>query len=71
MALKVSNTTVIDDNKNVVSGTVSVQGTIVTADVITAPSGTTAQRPSSPSAGFLFFDTDLSKLVSYDGTNWV
>jgi hypothetical protein len=71
MALKVSGTTVIDDNKNIPSGTPSVQGTIVTATVLTAPSGTTAQRPGSPATGQLFFDTDEGTIVSFDGTDWV
>jgi len=71
MALRVSGTNVIDDSKNIPSGTPSVQGTIVTATVLTAPSGTTAQRTASPNAGHLFFDTDLGKLVAYNGTEWV
>ena len=71
MALKVSGTTVIDDSKNIPSGTPSVQGTIVTATVLTAPSGTTAQRPASPNTGHIFFDTTLGKIVSYNGTEWV
>jgi len=33
--------------------------------------GTTGERPSSPLTGRLFFDTSLSKLVVYNGTNWV
>lgn len=71
MVLKVSNTTVIDGSKNIVSGTPSVQGTIVTANVLTAPSGTTANRPSSPATGQIYFDTDEGTLVSYSGTEWV
>lgn len=71
MALKVSGTTVIDDSKNIPSGTPSVQGTIVTANVLTAPSGTTAQRPASPNTGHIYFDTDEGKLIAYNGTEWV
>lgn len=72
MGLQINDTTVIDDNKNIVSGTPSVQGTIVKATVSSiAPTGTTAQRPSSPSTGMLFFDTDEGKLVAYNGTEWV
>lgn len=72
MALQIGDTTVIDDNKNIVSGTPSVQGTIVSATVsAAAPSGTTAQRPGTPSIGMLFFDTDEGKLVIYNGTDWV
>jgi len=71
MALKVSGTTVIDNSKNIISGTPSVQGTIVSANVLTIPSGTTAQRPGSPNTGHIFFDTDLGTVVSYNGTEWV
>jgi len=71
MALKVSGTTVIDDSKNIPSGTPSVQGTIVTATVLTAPTGSTAQRPGSPATGQLFFDTDEGTVVTYNGTEWV
>ena len=72
MGLQIDGINVIDDNLNVVSGTPSVQSTIVKATVSSiAPTGTTAQRPSSPSTGMLFFDTDEGKLVSYNGTEWV
>ena len=71
MALKVSGTTIIDNSKNIISGTPSVQGTIVTANVLTAPSGTTANRPASPATGQLYFDTDEGTLVAYNGTEWV
>ena len=72
MGLQINDTDVIDSNKNIVSGTPSVQGTIVKATVSSiAPTGTTAQRTSSPSIGMLFFDTDEGKLVSYNGTEWV
>jgi len=33
--------------------------------------GATADRPSNPSKGEQFFDTDLGKPIWYDGTNWV
>ena len=71
MALKVSGTAVIDDSKNIPSGTPSVQGTIVTATVLTAPSGNTASRTASPNTGHIFFDTDLGTLVSFNGSEWV
>lgn len=72
MALQIGDTTVIDDNKNIVSGTPSVQGTIVTSTVgMSVPSGTTAQRPASPTTGMIFFDTDVGKIVVYNGTDWV
>lgn len=71
MTLKVSGTVVIDNSANIVSGTPSVQGTIVKANVLTAPSGTTANRPASPVTGSVYFDTDLGTVVTYNGTDWV
>ena len=37
---------------------------------ITLPSGTTVQRPSSPSAGITRFNTTLDEMEIYDGTSW-
>lgn len=34
------------------------------------PSGTTAQRPTSPSAGMVRWNTTTSTLEGYDGTDW-
>src|ERR1043165_4936241 len=42
-----------------------------TTDAVKMPSGTTAQRPSSPLAGTTRFNTDNSSLEYYDGTQWV
>lgn len=71
MALKVSGTTVIDDNRNIVSGTTSVKGSVVSASTMSAPRGTTAQRPASPVVGQVFFDTDEGRLKAFNGTAWV
>jgi len=38
--------------------------------VLTIPSGTTAQRPSSPTIGTLRFNTSFGKLEQYDGSAW-
>lgn len=35
------------------------------------PSGTTAQRPSSPSAGYMRWNTTESYVEVYDGANWI
>lgn len=35
------------------------------------PSGTTAERPTTPVAGQQYFDTDLGKPIWYSGANWV
>ena len=37
---------------------------------LTLPSGTTAQRPASPISGMMRYNTTLSLLEYYDGTNW-
>lgn len=34
------------------------------------PSGTTAQRPGSPVAGMMRYNSDLDKMEYYDGTYW-
>lgn len=33
--------------------------------------GATADRPSSPSTGQRFFDTDLAKPIWWDGSEWI
>ena len=35
------------------------------------PSGTTAQRPGSPSSGYTRFNTDLGVMENYDGSAWL
>lgn len=35
------------------------------------PSGGTADRPENPIVGTQYFDTDLGKVVTWDGTEWV
>ncbi|NBR25941.1 MAG: hypothetical protein EBU08_19595 [Micrococcales bacterium] len=35
------------------------------------PSGTTAERPSSPVTGLLRFNTTLGNYETYNGTKWV
>lgn len=37
---------------------------------ITVPSGTTAERPASPSTGMLRYNTDSNVLEQYTGTQW-
>ena len=35
------------------------------------PDGPTADRPSTPSTGDLYFDTDLNLIVYWDGSQWI
>ena len=39
-------------------------------DFVKLPSGTTAQRPGSPAAGQIRFNTTTSRTEVYDGTAW-
>jgi len=39
-------------------------------DYLKIPTGTTAQRPSSPAAGYIRFNTTVGKTEVYDGTSW-
>lgn len=69
MAYKINGTTVVDNSRNVCA--CCITSCCITASTrMDAPSGTTAQRPSSPATGSLYFDTDEGSLLSYDGTDW-
>ena len=49
----------------------SLQSTTVAATGnLQLPSGTTAQRPASPSAGMTRYNTDLSYVEVYNGSSW-
>ncbi len=69
MAYKINGTTVVDNSRNVCACCVT-SCCITASDRMDAPSGTTAQRPSSPATGSIYFDTDEGSLVSYDGSDW-
>ena len=45
--------------------------TINTTGYITLPAGTTAQRPASPVAGMMRFNTTFSRNEFYNGTTWI
>jgi len=55
-----------------VAGTASVSGTFTVSatDAIKIASGTTAERPGSPTAGQLRYNTTLNKFEGYNGTVW-
>lgn len=38
---------------------------------ISPDGGTTANRPASPRLYQMYYDTTISKLILWDGTNWV
>jgi hypothetical protein len=69
MAYKINGTTVVDNSRNVCACCVT-SCCITATSRMDAPSGTTAQRPSSPATGSVYFDTDENTLLAYDGTQW-
>jgi len=52
----------------VFNGNVGVFQNTVKSTII--PIGTTAQRPASPEAGMIRFNTDENAIEIYDGTGW-
>ena len=64
MAFKIGDNTVIDDNRALTAVGVTA------ATNLNIPSGNTAGRPTG-AVGKLYFDTDLGKLIVYNGTAWV
>lgn len=52
---------------------IKIQGDTVIYDdkVFKVGSGTTAQRPSSPALGMMWYNTDLGAFEGYNGTAWV
>ena len=52
---------------NPASGVFKVTGT----GSLKIPTGTTAERPGSPSAGMMRYNTDDSVFEGYNGTNWI
>lgn len=43
---------------------------VLSTDAIMPPSGTTAQRPGSPTAGFFRYNTSNNMIEVYNGTSW-
>ena len=44
---------------------------IQTPDYLTYPNGTTAQRPSSPVAGMMRYNSTTTRMEYYNGSAWV
>jgi hypothetical protein len=51
---------------------IRIQGDIVIFDnkVFRLGQGTTAQRPTSPLSGMIWYNTDLGEFEGYNGTQW-
>ncbi len=55
------------------AGTKTFNNGIVLAanQTLTVTGGTTANRPGSPTAGMVYYDTDTNTLLTYNGTKWI
>ena len=59
-------------NQTFVSGTtISSEWLNGVNDFVNISKNTTANRPTNPFIGLLFFDTTLNKPIWHNGTNWV
>ena len=68
MAIKVSNTTVIDDSRNLTNiGTVGAAGDVTLSSTghIKVPVGTEAQRTGSPAAGMFRYNSTAGAFEGY------
>jgi len=73
MAIKISNTTVIDNSRNLTNiGTVAAAGdvTLSSTGAIKVPAGTDGQRPGSPSNGMLRYNSDDGSFEGYAAGAW-
>ena len=65
-----ANTAAVSASANIVLSTSGAGAVQFTGNAVGLPSGTTAQRPTTVSAGYVRFNTDLGGLEIYDGTAW-
>jgi len=52
------------------STTAATGGNVTATGAWTIPTGTTAQRPSSPATGMMRFNTTTGLLEFYNGSSW-
>jgi hypothetical protein len=67
MAIKIANTTVIDDNRNIVN---SPSATFTGTGALKIPLGTTAQRPASPQPGMIRANGTTDFFEYYKTDQW-
>lgn len=67
MAIKIQNTTIIDDSRNI---TEANSATFTGNTSIKLPTGTTEQRPGTPAVGMLRYNTNDSKFEGYTAKGW-
>jgi hypothetical protein len=67
MAIKINNTTVINDARDLVNLDTA---TFTGSGTIKLPAGTTAQRPASPQTGMVRFNTTINDIEAYRDGSW-
>jgi hypothetical protein len=67
MAIKIKNTTIIDDSRNVTN---AKSATFTGTGYVKLPSGTTAQRPNFTQDGMIRFNTDQQELELFKSGTW-
>lgn len=65
-----ANSAAVSSSANIILSTSGTGAVQFTGNAIGLPSGTTAQRPTTVSAGYIRFNTDTDSLEIYDGSNW-
>jgi hypothetical protein len=67
MAIKIQNTTVIDDSRNITNAN---SAEFIGNTHVKLPIGTTAQRSGSPAVGMLRYNTTDGKFEGYTSKGW-
>jgi hypothetical protein len=60
-------------NVNVTSGNLKINGIIrlTSAGGVIVEANSSSNRPASPLTGQIYFDTDIGKMIVYNGSTWV
>ena len=67
MAIKIQGSTVIDDSRNGVLNSLSIDGT----GRLKLPVGNTSQRPESPNVGDLRYNSEVGSIETYTADGWI
>ena len=65
-----ANSSAVSSSSNIILSTSGAGAVQFTGNAVGLPSGTTAKRPTTVSAGYIRFNTDTNSLEIFDGTNW-
>jgi hypothetical protein len=65
-----ANTAAVSSSANIILSTSGSGAFKFTGNAVGLPVGTTAQRPTIMSAGYIRYNTDTGGLEVYDGSNW-